>query len=1129
MTTEISFGEWLRQARMTRRLTQVDLAKGVDYSVDLIRSLEASRRRPSNDIIRRLVDFFNAPEDVAAAFEQWARGTPITSADGDRQQRLQEWLEATSLVPSWPQPAEAVPAPPAISVGTLIRRFRVAAGLTQEQLAERAGVSLRGVSDLERGVADAPQLSRLEHLAKALNLTADERRQLATTARAERLTASGAAMSLPPPPFGLLLRRYRVAAKLTLEELAQAAGLSTQAVTNAERGTGSKPGPATVRLLARGLRLESQAEAELQEAATRGSLEGTVTVLCADLQPEPRPQNAPSRARWEIAARQREILHRAAEGHGGVVFKATTEKLTAAFAHPADALEAAEVGQRALLTEDQGVQIALHTGEVAVHLEQYVGPTLDYSDQLAAAARPGQVVISAATADLLQDSPRKKVLLDLGEYRFVGQDWPRRVYQLELGIPDTTTERQQLRGTATRIAAAPAIASAPSEAAGVFHEGKRVKGRKGHYVITKLMALGPRGETARARPEDDARREVGDVSDVIVKAPRIEGVHGSPDVIGERLTRIREDLQVEVEISERMDSDQLLMACTAKLLDQGTVKLRKLSGQTSLDVPFVVQEYIKGRSLRVWCQEEFAVGKDSPRGFNGIPRASEWFALARALLEALARIHRQRIVHGDIRPSNIIIEGTKSIFNVVFTDFFYSSADNELIRSNFTDDDSYRYYAPERIINIDSTWYSSLDIFSICGVLFYLASGQNPVLTFNEEETITFRRKRNIRSDVKNVILNVNPNLYRENPGIIDVIMYGLRPKAVERAFNVEHIMELIDIFLEGEKDASARGASPVHGVIGTRPLSQEKAATLPDLLTEVKRLRNEANALAAADRLPVTRLLADELVRVASQFDSAVGTEKAEPRTLLRARKVQQANPMRMKSGNTQEGRLFAVPGGDRDRLVNRLLRGLQGLRAGDEIWAQTTSLFWHNCNFGHEGRILTMLKMAALKGVAVRWLLIIDEDRERDDPEEVAPILRAQLAAVEEVRSVLLDERERETSKALAQSYGSRRLHRKRCPPSGEYSVKVWLVDKTERSKQVRQATTFVLIRQHLRGTLHETLIAPTYISPGGPLSSLRFWRKAARTVKLRPMFLQNWERPDTGRVYTIDELLASPTGGS
>jgi transcriptional regulator with XRE-family HTH domain len=41
---------------------------------------------------------------------------------------------------------------PALSLAGLLRQLRTAAGLTQEELAEAAGVGTRSVSDLERGV-----------------------------------------------------------------------------------------------------------------------------------------------------------------------------------------------------------------------------------------------------------------------------------------------------------------------------------------------------------------------------------------------------------------------------------------------------------------------------------------------------------------------------------------------------------------------------------------------------------------------------------------------------------------------------------------------------------------------------------------------------------------------------------------------------------------------------------------------------------------------------------------------------------------------------------------------------------------------------------------------------------------
>ena len=44
-----------------------------------------------------------------------------------------------------------------LSFASLLRELRVQAGLTQEQLAEAARISTRGVSDLERGVTGTCQ------------------------------------------------------------------------------------------------------------------------------------------------------------------------------------------------------------------------------------------------------------------------------------------------------------------------------------------------------------------------------------------------------------------------------------------------------------------------------------------------------------------------------------------------------------------------------------------------------------------------------------------------------------------------------------------------------------------------------------------------------------------------------------------------------------------------------------------------------------------------------------------------------------------------------------------------------------------------------------------------------------
>src|SRR5215218_1525624 len=68
------------------------------------------------------------------------------------------------------------------SFGEQLRLFRERIGLTQEELAERAGLSAQGISALERGLRRRPYLPTVRALAEALDLTAQERTALASAA-----------------------------------------------------------------------------------------------------------------------------------------------------------------------------------------------------------------------------------------------------------------------------------------------------------------------------------------------------------------------------------------------------------------------------------------------------------------------------------------------------------------------------------------------------------------------------------------------------------------------------------------------------------------------------------------------------------------------------------------------------------------------------------------------------------------------------------------------------------------------------------------------------------------------------------------------------------------------------------
>jgi predicted ATPase/transcriptional regulator with XRE-family HTH domain len=70
---------------------------------------------------------------------------------------------------------------PPTPVAALVRRYRITAGLSQEALAERAGISVRGLSDLERGLSRVPRLETLTRIAAALDLDAASRAALFET------------------------------------------------------------------------------------------------------------------------------------------------------------------------------------------------------------------------------------------------------------------------------------------------------------------------------------------------------------------------------------------------------------------------------------------------------------------------------------------------------------------------------------------------------------------------------------------------------------------------------------------------------------------------------------------------------------------------------------------------------------------------------------------------------------------------------------------------------------------------------------------------------------------------------------------------------------------------------------
>ncbi len=92
---------------------------------------------------------------------------------------------------------------PAAGFGQLLRRHRLEAGLSQDELAERAGLSTRGVSDLERGRRTSPRAETVRLLAGALELNPMDRAALVAAAHPELsapMSGSGSRGLASPAP-----------------------------------------------------------------------------------------------------------------------------------------------------------------------------------------------------------------------------------------------------------------------------------------------------------------------------------------------------------------------------------------------------------------------------------------------------------------------------------------------------------------------------------------------------------------------------------------------------------------------------------------------------------------------------------------------------------------------------------------------------------------------------------------------------------------------------------------------------------------------------------------------------------------------------------------------------------------
>ena len=111
----------------------------------------------------------------------------------------------------------------------------------------------------------------------------------------------------------------------------------------------------------------------------------------------------------ELLEEQRRLLREAFAAHGGREMDTQGDAFFIAFARARNAVEAAVEAQRALAAHEWPdgvacrVRMGLHTGEPSVGAEGYHGIGVHRGARIAAAAHGGQILLSSATAEVVQE------------------------------------------------------------------------------------------------------------------------------------------------------------------------------------------------------------------------------------------------------------------------------------------------------------------------------------------------------------------------------------------------------------------------------------------------------------------------------------------------------------------------------------------------------------------------------------------------------------------------------------------------------------------------------------------------------------------------------------------------------
>lgn len=371
---------------------------------------------------------------------------------------------------------------------------------------------------------------------------------------------------------------------------------------------------------------------------------------------------------------------------------------------------------------------------------------VDIYQHFTALARIGKNTVSLAdvqqridTGDLksamvfLRQCPMTEELLEvgyeLGMLLESSKNWASALYlyhwlsQYDPGLGDFVTRVEEIRSNR----------SAP--------QGDREEDQElniiGHYQILRKIA---RGATANVYEGYDLRTQNRVALKLMSSGPdgSVEGDH------------IKHWLH-EAEIVSKMDHQNI-----AKIHDAAIEE----------DIPYIAMDYISGYSMALPLRrrEYITVG--------------ECIRISKAVLNALIEAHSHGVVHGDIKPANIMYDDRYKTY--IVTDFGAAYSERRLTQNDNVIVGTPSYMSPEQLEGKKLDGRS--DLFSLAVTLYHLLTGHQPFSGSSLPQ-------------LKKSIINDEPDLDHLTlpAGIMEVILKALQKKPYMRFADAQQMLTAVE------------------------------------------------------------------------------------------------------------------------------------------------------------------------------------------------------------------------------------------------------------------------------------------------------------------------------------------------